>query len=69
MCQAPLAAGVLDDVSGRFALVCALSITAAGGGCQILSAAAEEALHQVLEQVTGKEHVNPGVAAAVETGQ
>lgn len=69
MCEAPLAAGVLDDVSGGVALVPALSITAAGGVRQVLSTAAEEALHQVVEQVTGKEHVDPGVATAVETGQ
>lgn len=47
----------------------AWSIAAAGGGCQVLSAAAEEATRQVLEQVTGKEHVDPGVTAAVEAGQ
>ena len=63
----PLAAGVLHGV--RVALVPALSVTAAGGGCQVMSTAAEEALCQVLEQVTSKEHVDPGVTAAVETGQ
>lgn len=47
----------------------ALLIRAAGGGCHVLSTAAEEALHQVLEKVTSKEHVDPGVTAAVETGQ
>lgn len=69
VCEAPLAALVLDDVSGGAALVPAWSIAAAGGGCQVLSAAAEEATRQVLEQVTGKEHVDPGVTAAVEAGQ
>lgn len=67
--EAPLAAGVLDDVSGGVFLVPALSIAAAGGGRQVLSTAAEEALHQVMEQVTSKEHVDPGVTATVETGQ
>lgn len=69
MCEAPLAAGVLDDIGGGIALVIALSITATGGGCKVLSTATEEALHQVVEQVTSKEHVDPRVAATVETGQ
>ena len=69
VCEAPLAALVLDDVGGGAALVPARSIAAAGGGCQVLSAAAEEATRQVLEQVTGKEHVDPGVTAAVEAGK
>lgn len=47
----------------------ALLITVTGGSRQVLFTAAEEALPQVLEQVTGKEHVDPGVAAAVETRQ
>lgn len=69
MCEAPLAAGVLNDVSGGVALVLVLSITAAGRVCQVLSTAAEDAPHQILEQVTSEEHVDPGVTAAVETGQ
>lgn len=69
VCDAPLAAGVLGDISGGVALLPALSITVAGGGCQVLSTAAEEALHQVAEQVTSKEHVDPRVATAAETGQ
>lgn len=69
MCEAPLTAGVLDGISGGAALVSALLITAAGGVSQVLSAAAEEALHQVMEQVASKEHVDPGVTAAVEAGQ
>lgn len=69
MCEAPLAATALDDASGGLALVPAMFITAAGGGRQVLSTAAEEGLHQVMEQVTAKEHVDPGVTAAVETGQ
>lgn len=43
VCEAPLAAGVLDDESGGAALVPALSIAAAGR--VRLSTAAEEALH------------------------
>ena len=69
VCEAPLAAGVFDDISGAVALVPALSITVAGGVCQVLSTAAEEAPHQVAEQVTSKEHVDPGVTAAVEASQ
>ena len=69
VCQAPLTAGVPDDVSGGSALVSALLIAVAGRICQVLSAAAREALQQVMEQVTSKEHVDPGVTAAVETGQ
>lgn len=69
VCEAPLAAHVLDDTSDGVTFVPALMITAAGGRCQGPSAAAEEALHQVLEQVAGKEHVDPGVTAAVETRQ
>lgn len=69
VCEAPLAARVLDDTSGRVTFVPALLITVAGGSCQVLFTAAEEALHQVLEQVTGKEHVDPGIAAAIQTRQ
>lgn len=69
VCKAPLTARVLDDRRSRVPLVLALLTTAAGGSCQQPSAAAEEAAHQVLEQVTGEEHVDPGVAAAVETCQ
>lgn len=46
----------------------ALLITVAQALCQVLSAAAEDTLHQVVEQVTCKEHVDPGVTAAVQTG-
>lgn len=68
--EAPLAAGGLEDVSGAvFSLVPAVLIAAARGVRQVLSTAAEEAPRQVVEQVTGKEHVDPGVATAVETGQ
>lgn len=41
--EAPLAAGVLDDVSGGRALVRALMVVAAGRLCQRASAAAKEA--------------------------
>lgn len=68
--QAPLAAGVLEDVGGRVALVPAGALAAAGGRRQVLSAAAgRETPHQVAEQVAGEEHVDPGVTAAVQTGQ
>lgn len=67
--EAPLTAGILDDVSGGRALVRALVFAAAGRVCQITSATAEEAPQQVLEEVTGKEHVDPGVTAAVQAGQ
>lgn len=66
--EAPLTAGVLDDISAA-ALVPAVSIAPARRVRQVASTAAEEALHEVMEQVTSKEHVDPGVAAAVETGQ
>lgn len=69
MCETPLAARVLDDTSDGVTFVPALMIAAAGGRRQGLSAAAGETLHQILEQVTSKEHVDPGVTAAVETRQ
>lgn len=69
MREAPLAAHVLDDVSGGVTLVPASSIAGAGRVRQVLSAAAEEALCQIVEQVPGKEHVDPGVATTVEAGQ
>lgn len=47
----------------------ALLITAARALCQVPSTAAEETLHQVMEQVTREEHVNPRVTAAIETGK
>lgn len=65
--QALLAAGVLDDEGGGAALVAATLLT--GRGPQVLAGAADETLHQVVEQMPGEEHVDPGVTAAVETGQ
>lgn len=70
VCQTPHTAAIFDDVGGGTALVPALPIALAGRIRQIVSAAAaEEALHQVVKQVTGKEHVDPGITAAVETSK
>lgn len=68
MRQAPLAAGVLRDAGAGVPFVLAPSIAAARHHV-VFTAAAAEALHQVLEQVSGEEHVDPGVTAAVKTGQ
>lgn len=66
---APLAgAAAAQDKGGRVALLAharlswAAALQGAGG-------AAEEALHQFMEEVAREEHVDPGVAAAVEAGQ
>lgn len=70
MRQAPLAAGVLRDAGAGVPFVLAPSIAAARHHVVFTAAAAAaEALHQVLEQVSGEEHVDPGVTAAVKTGQ
>ena len=67
--EAPLAAGVLDDEGRRGALSCGLVLRATLGGLQVLAGAADQASYQVMEQVTSKEHVDPGVTAAVQTAQ
>lgn len=69
VCQAPLAAGVLHDAGAGVPFVAAPSIAAAGGRRCVGFTAAGEAPPQVLEQVSGEEHVDPGVTAAVEAGQ
>lgn len=69
MSQTPHTAAVLDDESGGATFVPALLIAAAGRVRQIVSAATEEAPHQVVKQVTSKEHVDPGIAAAVEASK
>lgn len=69
--DAPLAAGAFDDVRGGVALAAGVlvALAAALGRLQVVRRAAEQRLAQVVEQVAGEEHVDPGVAAAVEAGQ
>lgn len=67
--QAPHTAAVFDVKRGGASLVPALLIALAGWVCNIVSAAAAEALYQVMEQVTGKEHIDPGITAAVKASK
>ena len=69
--DAPLAAGAFDDVRGGVALAAGVlvSLAAALRGLQVVGRAAEERLPQVVEQVAREEHVDPGVAAAVQAAQ
>lgn len=69
VCQAPLAAGVLHDAGAGVPFVSAPSIAAAAGRLRVVFTAGKEAPCQVLEQVPGKEHVDPGVTATVEAGE
>lgn len=66
----PLAAGTFDDVGGGVALTgILLWITAALRGFQIECGAAQQVLLQVMKEMPSKKHVDPGVTAAVQTGQ
>lgn len=65
-----LAAGTFDDVGGGVALTgILLRITVALSGHQIESGTAQQVLLQVMEKMASKKHVDPGVTAAVQTGQ
>lgn len=46
-----------------------VTVTVALGRLEVAVGAAREVLPEVLEQVSRKAHVDPGVAAAVEAGQ
>lgn len=66
----PLAAGTFDDVGGGVALTgILLRIVAALRGLQIECGTAQQVLLKVMEEMPSKKHVNPGVTAAVQTGQ
>lgn len=69
--NASLAAGALHDVSGGVALAAqvVLQITAALRRLQVACRTAQKVLLQVMEQVSSKAHVDPGVTTAVQTGQ
>lgn len=69
--NAPLAARALHDVCGGVALAAriALQITAALGGLQVACRTAQKVLLQVMEQMSSKAHVDPGVTTAIQTGQ
>lgn len=69
--NASLAAGALHDINGGVALAAGvvLQITAALRGLQVVCRTAQKVLLQVMEQVSSKTHVDPGVTTAVQTGQ
>lgn len=57
-----------QDKGGRVALFADTCLSWPGAP-RVAGGAAEEALHELLEEVACEEHVDPGVAAAVEAGQ
>lgn len=69
LCNASLAGGALDDKGGGVAPVAGFPLTVALGGLQVMCGTADEALNQVVEQMTRKTHVDPWVAAAIQAGQ
>lgn len=67
--EAPLArAFAAEDEGGGVALLADAQVTRRPR-LQIVRGAAEEPSHQVVEEVPRVQHVDPGVAAAVEAGQ
>lgn len=57
-----------QDKGGRVALFADTRLPGPAG-LQVAGRAAKEALHKFMEEVACEEHVDPGVAAAVEAGQ
>lgn len=68
--QAALLAGAVpaQDKGGRVALLAGARLPGPAA-LQVAGGAAEEALHEFVEEVAREQHVDPGVAAAVEAGQ
>lgn len=67
--KAPLARALAaEDEGGGVALLADAQVTRRPR-LQVVRGAAEEASHQVVEEVPCVQHVYPGVAAAVEAGQ
>lgn len=66
---APLAGAVWAQDKGRRVALFADACLPGPAALQAAGRAAEEALHEFVEEVAREEHVDPGVAAAVETGQ
>lgn len=71
LCDAPLTAGALDGKVWGDALVTGVKVTltVALGRLEVASGTAQTILPQVLEEMSGETHVDPGVTAAVEAGQ
>lgn len=71
LCDAPLTAGALDNKCWGDALVAGVEfrLAVALGWLEVASGAAQKALPEILEEVSGEAHVDPGVTAAVEAGE
>lgn len=69
LCAAPLAGAVLAQNKGGRVTLFADTCLSRPGALQVAGGAAEEALHELVEEVAREEHVDPGIAAAVEAGQ
>lgn len=69
MHEAPLARALAAEDEGGGVALLADAEVARRPRLQVARGAAEEAPHQVVEEVPGVQHVDPGVAAAVEAGQ
>lgn len=71
LCDAPLTARALNGKVWGDALVTGVKVTltVALGWLEVASRTAQTILPQILEEVPGETHVDPGVTAAVEAGQ
>lgn len=72
LCDAPLTACALNGKVWGDALVTGVEVTltvALGWWLEVTSGTAQKILPQILEQMPGETHVDPGVTAAVEAGQ
>lgn len=71
LCDAPLTACALNGKVWGDALVTGVKVTltVALGWLEVASGTAQTILPQILEEVPGETHVDPGVTAAVEAGQ
>lgn len=67
--EAPLARALAAEAEGGGVALLADGQVARRPRLQVARGAAEEAPHQVVEEVPRVQHVDPGVAAAVEAGQ
>lgn len=61
-------AAATQDEGGRVAFLADTRLSGPAA-LQVAGGAAEKALHKFMKEVTREEHVDPGVAAAVEAGQ
>lgn len=71
LCDASLTASAFNGKCWGVALVARVELVlkVATGWFEVASGTTQKVLSKILEEVTSKAHVNPGVTAAVEAGQ